>query len=425
MLNRFNLKGDFVKNILILITGTGFAQAIPLVFSPLLTRIFSPSDFGRLAFFMALCAIVALLSTGLYELAIMLPKKDVAAFNILVLVVILSFSICLVLLLLLLAFGSSFSRFINSPIQSNFLLFLPLGVFFTGTFQALNYWLNRKKQYKIINACKIAQSIGTVITSILCGYFGYKAHGLIIGFLMGGAFSIVPLIFIILKRYGLISKRLIIESAKTYFNYPKIMMPTSIMNTAASQAPIFFINKFYSSVIVGGFSFATRILTAPIGIISSAIGQVYYQKISEIVNLRSSKIFLAFITTAKSLTLISVLLFAPLFFWGAEIFRIVFGEEWVIAGEYVEIISIAVFIKFIVSPLSTIFLSTNDLYTVGFWQSLYFCTTISVFLLFKDHIFKSLLWIYTAHEVVLYSFYFVLMIVVSRRFDNKSSKELT
>ncbi len=69
-------RSEFSRNVLTLMTGTTIAQAIPIAISPILTRIYTPEDFGMLALFIAITAIFGSIANGRYELATMLPKKD-------------------------------------------------------------------------------------------------------------------------------------------------------------------------------------------------------------------------------------------------------------------------------------------------------------------------------------------------------------
>ena len=86
-------------------TGTTIAQAIPIAISPILTRIYSPEDFGILALFMAIVMIFGSISNGRYELAIMLPKKDQDAINIFALGLIITLSISILLLIIVILFN--------------------------------------------------------------------------------------------------------------------------------------------------------------------------------------------------------------------------------------------------------------------------------------------------------------------------------
>jgi hypothetical protein len=82
MLNTVNsifYKGEFNRHVLTLVTGTGLAQIIPLAITPILARIYSPEQFGVFALFIAVASSLSVVATGRYELAIMLPRKDVDA----------------------------------------------------------------------------------------------------------------------------------------------------------------------------------------------------------------------------------------------------------------------------------------------------------------------------------------------------------
>ena len=50
MLDKLKPKSEFSRNVLTLMTGTTIAQAIPIAISPILTRIYTPEDFGVFAF---------------------------------------------------------------------------------------------------------------------------------------------------------------------------------------------------------------------------------------------------------------------------------------------------------------------------------------------------------------------------------------
>ena len=81
MIRKILPKGEFSRNVLTLMTGTSIAQAIPIAISPILTRIYTPEDFGVFALYMAIATVVSVIATGRYETAIMLPKKDSEAIN--------------------------------------------------------------------------------------------------------------------------------------------------------------------------------------------------------------------------------------------------------------------------------------------------------------------------------------------------------
>lgn len=69
MINKRLPAGSFGRNVVTLMTGTTVAQAIPIAISPILTRLYSPSDFGLLALFVSLTSICGSVAKGTVRIA--------------------------------------------------------------------------------------------------------------------------------------------------------------------------------------------------------------------------------------------------------------------------------------------------------------------------------------------------------------------
>ena len=187
MLKKYFPESEFVRNVLTLMTGTTIAQAIPIAISPILTRIYTPDDFGIFALYMSIAGIISVIATGRYELAIMLPKDDKDAINIGVLSIIIAFFISLIVFLIVLIFNQEITNLLNNPKISNWLYFIPLSILLTGIFQSYNYWTNRKKGYKKLSITNITQTSTTAGSNIAMGFAKFGSSGLIIGTLIGQA----------------------------------------------------------------------------------------------------------------------------------------------------------------------------------------------------------------------------------------------
>ena len=85
------LDSEFKKNIVKLTTGLSIAQLIPIFITPILTQFFSPEQFGVYGLFVSIYTILGVISSGKYDMAIMLPKNKKDSINI--------FVICLVSIL--------------------------------------------------------------------------------------------------------------------------------------------------------------------------------------------------------------------------------------------------------------------------------------------------------------------------------------
>ena len=185
MLTKLKPKSEFSRNVLTLMTGTTIAQAIPIAISPILTRIYTPEDFGVFALYMSVASILSVIAAGRYELAIMLPKKDEDAINIVALSILISFFISFISFLVIFLFNAKITNLLGNSEISNWLYFIPITVLLTGMYRSFNYWSNRKKQYKRLATSKIIQSFTTSSTNLSMGFGGFGASGLILGGVLG------------------------------------------------------------------------------------------------------------------------------------------------------------------------------------------------------------------------------------------------
>lgn len=107
-------QNEFNRNVVTLLTGTTVAQAIPVMISPILTRIYTPEDFGVLALFIAITSIFGSIANARYELAIVLPEKDEDAVNIVALCILIAFSISVGLFVAVSIFHTPILRLLNN-----------------------------------------------------------------------------------------------------------------------------------------------------------------------------------------------------------------------------------------------------------------------------------------------------------------------
>ena len=339
-------------------TGTTIAQAIPIAISPILTRIYTPEDFGVFALFIAISAIFSSIVNGRYELAIMLPKKDEDAINIFALSFIITASVSLMLLILVVLFNDYFTSLLGNDEISVWLYFVPVAVFFTGMFNILNYFNNRRKNYKDLRNATILKSIVSATVQLSVGFVKQGATGLISGQMLSQAFANTRLLKNIIQNKILISKISkvkVLTLAKKYKDFPKHSMPTALLDVVSMNAPVYILGKFFSIQILGYYSFAYRILQMPSGLIAGAFSQVFYQKFNELSGNSIEQIrFILHIW--KKLFLIGFIPFGIIFLFGEEIFAFVFGQNWAEAGKIASYLSIMIFFMFVSSPTSSAYI---------------------------------------------------------------------
>ncbi len=349
------ISSEFNRNSLVLVSGTTIAQLLPIIVSPILTRLYSPEDFGVLALFMSLSMILSLLATGRYELSLILPKKDSEAFNLLNLIFIIAIIFSLFLLLAILLFHDFFVGVLKEPNISLWLYFLPLTVFFLGGYTALTFYHTRLKNYKIISTYKVARSF--TMASVQTGLFFLRngTLALVLGYILAqiiGFLGLLKKVFIKNKQLKF-NKLKVIALAKRYKKFPFMTLPSSLLNKLSSEMPNLLITPLFSSTILGFYSLGYRILTAPSTFIGVSISQVFMQSATEEMH-KTGKSSRVFISTLKKLLVIGIPFFLVLYFTAEPVFGFVFGKEWTIAGTYAKILTPFLFTRFVASPLSAV-----------------------------------------------------------------------
>ena len=351
-------KSEFSRNVLTLMTGTTIAQAIPIAISPILTRIYTPEDFGLFAFYMAIASIISVIATGRYELAIMLPEKEEDALNIAALSGLITVFVSLISFTVILVFNHQIVLWIEKPEVSNWLYLIPCSVLVTGLYQSFNYWHNRSKNYKVLANNRIIQSGTTGLSQSGLGLVNTGVGGLIFGGLAGQSLACCYLarkIYVDDKRYfRCLNLGRMNILAKKYINFPKIDVPTTLINIASSLMPNILLTSLYSPVFAGYFYLTQRVLQVPITLISSSVLDVFKQRASEdykkLGNAKQiyKKTFLALMLMGGAPSII-------LFFIVEDMFAFVFGEAWRVAGTYAQILLPALFLRFMANPLSFMF----------------------------------------------------------------------
>lgn len=404
---------NFKSNIIKLILGTGFAQVIPIMLLPVLTRIYSPEDFGIFAVYMAIAGILGVIATGRYELAIVLPKNNNDASDIFWLCIIISFFLSVFSLLFIFMFNDVFLVVLQLPINSNILFLVPFSIFFAGLLQSLNYFFVRGELFGILSKSKVALSGGTISSQTFGGLlFVSSGFGLSIGYIAGQLTSISYLFFNS-KKFLKVLKPSIKNIKEQFINYKKFILlstPGALLDTSAVQLPVFLINSFYSTSIAGQFSLAMRIINLPLALIGAAVSQVLLQKVASSDSVSPENIRPLILKLAFLLAILISPLFVICFFFGEDLFVFIFGPEWVIAGGFAFPISLIVSFRFIVSPLSSVLSLERNIKFAAIWQFLYFLSTLIMLVFATQFTINTFLIIFVVNEFIMYAFYFFLIL---------------
>lgn len=409
----------FWKNVFTLTAGTAIAQLIPVLISPVLTRLYSPEDFGIFGLYFSCTMILSVVVCGRYDMAILLPEKDKDRVNLLVLCFFIATVVSIVVGGSVLIWKDALAKlFKNSSINSQ-LVWIPVSVFLVGIFQSLNFWANRNNQYKHLAVSRISRSFVASGLSIFFGFAKLKKSGLILADIFGQLLAFIYLLYktwnSVRKLFSEVSVKGILAVAIRYKRFPKFSMASGLLEKAAGNAPILLLTIFFTSLEAGFFALAYRVISAPVSLVATAIGDVFRQEASVVYG-SSGNCRNIFRATFIKLLLISVPGFVLGFILIKFLFTTVFGAEWETAGLYCQIMCGMFFLQFIFSPLSSMFIIAEKQHIDMLNNFLLFTLCLLAFWIAK-HYFNN-----ATVAIVLYSIVYILKYTAEFIFSYHFSK---
>lgn len=388
-------------------TGTGLAQAIPIAITPILTRLYTPEDFGLVALFVACASILSTLATGRYEQAITLPESEIEAVNLFML----SLKVCAAFSLFLIIPIAVLNEWIalqlgNSEIAP-WLYLLPISVMGLGTFNAMQMWLNRSSMYKQMSVNRLQNSGYNAVLNLGLGIIKLPG-GQIWAATFGPLLAALSALRLVYRQdeqfFGKADWETQKILARRYQHHPKYMLPGQLIGVVAFQIPLLIMSSVYSLSVAGLFSLAYRLVVVPTSLIANAIGDVYRQRIAREYQEKGEfkAIYLKTVTTSAIIALpICVLMYV----FSPTVFLVVFGKDWIQAGEYAQILVVAVYFQMTFTPIDKGSVLVGAIKYIFIWHLVRLLSFIGLYLISEnfDLTVIHVLWIFVSINICLYS----------------------
>ncbi|MCK5162869.1 MAG: oligosaccharide flippase family protein [Desulfobacula sp.] len=353
----------YIKNSLNLISGNLVAQGISLLTMPLVTRLYSPAEFGIFSVFLSCVVILAPLSTMRFEEVIILPRKLADACNVFIISWVSSiiFSLIILIVILVMIVIPGFEHFFSIKKYQNYLLLLPLAVFFRGTLLSLNALAIRQARFKSLSIVSVLTAASNRVTVISLGILtALGSWGLIFGRIAGAISAITFLFFLDIKKLipefkKNVSRPEIKKLIIKYKDFTKYGIWSNLLHTSAREIIVILLISLFSPTIAGTYAFCRNVILNPLNIISSAVNKVFRQRAAMLKDSRIElqKEILQFVNYLCYLILPIIII---LLFLGDSLFNILFGQEWHEAGRYIQILAPSFFFIFLYSSLRSIFI---------------------------------------------------------------------
>lgn len=357
------IKSDFLRSVATLAGGAALAQAIPILSSPILTRLYTPDNFGVVAVFTAIVSSFAPAVCGKYEIAMVLPRNNRQGVELLGIAMWFAFVLSSIFFLIVLFFSDSILSILKAQNLNGWIYFAPIFLFLTGLMTAMNYFANRQQDYGIMARSKMVRALAASLISIILGILGFGVFGLLFGLIVGLLFA-VGYFFYVYHDYLTQSFLRLNQSKKTLFkkykDYPLFNASSGLLNGITMAMPVFFLSYYFTGDVVGYFALVSRVVETPLSFISPSVSQVNLKTIVDLVNKgQSDSVFSYLLKLAMSLFAIAFLPALVLAIYAPDFCLIVFGDEWGTAGVFMQFLIPAFIVRFIVISISSTFGALN------------------------------------------------------------------
>lgn len=411
MLRKILQRSDMARNFLTLLTGTTIAQVIPVLISPLVTRLYTPDDLGLFGIYFSILSVTAVAATARYELAVVLPEKEADAQQVVGASLFSAVLVSLVLLLVVWFGEDRWVEMLDSERIRPWLYTAPLITFVVGVYQTFNYWLIRKKEFKHSAANRIGQKFSESGLNLGLGAANVGG-GLILGDILGRVTMTAMALYRSLQTgfaFGNVTWLGVKQQMRKYWEYPVSNLIPATVTAGSQNLPVFIISAFFDLQVVGFFNLTRQLLLAPISLISRNISQVLLEQFST--NKKEGKPILPLLNKlVMILGGIAIIITVFLMLTAPTIFAWVFGGEWAVSGHYAQILVISFSLRFMVSPLAIMFPAIGKITVSSVWQVFYLLLMVSLyFVAAAGYSIVELLVTYAILESIAYVIYLAII----------------
>jgi O-antigen/teichoic acid export membrane protein len=335
---------DFLRSVSVLSSGSIIANIISICSLPVLSRIYSEEALGDYAVMISLAAILSCISAlGLHS-AIMTPKNDQEARELLTFI----FSIQCVLLtfffLVALTISPLYQCYTFSGNYGLSLFFIYSFTIVSALNSILSVYTNKLKKNRTLFLNSVINSLVLVTITIPLGVLGFGGYGFIIGAISSSLIADLHMIMVThpftLKK--VISYNTLINKNRNFILY---QFPSNVIGTFSLQMPRQVFSILFGNASLGNYAMCEKLLGIPSKLLGAPLGNVYFRHAT--IYAQEEKDLSAF--TYKLISRILLLSFIPvvlLIYISEPMLCFILGENWSNVGFLVNIMIIPYVLSF-------------------------------------------------------------------------------
>lgn len=321
-----------IRNVSLLTIGNAIGYGLTILLLPFLTRSYSPAEFGSFALLFGLTQIGGLASTLRLEKAIFISSSPAEAQGI-------KHSAYLSCIISSLLSGLLVLTYLTLTGQLGTLIYLPLTIASQGCILIETASGNHSDRYARSAIARGLQGAGAGIFALILS--GYSQEGLIYGFVSSQLLVAAFLWFSRSEKTHPLNRqsyRSGIKYLRKHHKFARFTAPHEIAGALSAQATTFLIPLYFGTTLAGLYFIAQKCVMLPSVLLGSSTAQVYYHELGKVRENRDQRIQL-FNTTLQATATASIAIFAIVYVFAPAAVTFIFGEAWLVAGDYGRILA--------------------------------------------------------------------------------------
>lgn len=351
--------GGVFLGMVTLALGSGIGRVIGIAAIPVLTRLYTPEDFGVLAVFTALVAILAPLVTLRYVLALPLPRQDGVAMNLLALSTGLMLGFSALIALALWLGGEALLGLVSMQVLAPWWWLIALGVLGAASYEMLTLWATRRRDYKVIAQTNVTQGLAGAVVKVGLGLLSIQPLGLLLGQVVAQSGGISRLLRGFWAEFRAswhhIRATRMRKAAWKHRGFAIWRVPSQFLLAFSTQAPMLFMAAVYDAQTTGQFGLAMMALSLPVTLLGRTTSQAFFAEASVLGHRRAPEIRAMLQAVVVRLGAVSLVPAMALLFLSPVLIELLFGAEWQLAGIIAQALSVSLFFQFIQTPVAHVF----------------------------------------------------------------------
>lgn len=331
-----------------MLLGAGGGQAIAILAVPLISRLYSPEDYGYLTLVLSITGIFSSVVTLRFESAAMLPRS-IAQARPLAWNAVLSSLFLSTLLGVVVGLLSHYDvgKLGDFP---GIGFWVGITTLLTALFSVVSQLALREKDYGLVARRTFLQAWIGRLTQIFLGFTQIGATGLLIGNALGKGAGLFTVWRRVKDYFAPVPTYALQAAFRKYWRFPTIFTLSTLLNFLVVQSPGTYFNIVFGPSVGGQVGMASTLVAVPLILIGYVVGQLAEAEFSDTIRLNNPGLRQMYVRFSLWLSILGAVSAAFFGLFGATVIPWFLGEEWLQAAAAAQVMAITLLPRVIAAP---------------------------------------------------------------------------